>query len=41
MGPQEIAQIMNLPVKRIYQLKAQSIVRLRASMQRRTMRNKK
>jgi RNA polymerase sigma factor FliA len=38
MGPQEIAQIMNLPVKRIYQLKAQSIVRLRASMQRRTMR---
>ena len=41
MGPQEIAQIMNLPVKRIYQLKAQSIVRLRASLQRRTMRNKK
>jgi RNA polymerase sigma factor for flagellar operon FliA len=39
MGPQEIAQIMNLPVKRIYQLKAQSIVRLRASMQRRTMRD--
>jgi RNA polymerase sigma factor (sigma-70 family) len=38
MGPQEIAQIMNLPVKRVYQLKAQSIVRLRASMQRRTMR---
>jgi RNA polymerase sigma factor FliA len=41
MGPQEIAQIMNLPVKRVYQLKAQSILRLRASMQRRTMREKK
>ena len=39
MGPQEIAQIMNLPVKRVYQLKAQSILRLRASMQRRTMRD--
>ena len=39
MGPQEIAQIMNLPVKRVYQLKAQSIVRLRASLQRRTMRD--
>ena len=41
MVPQEIAQIMNLPVKRVYQLKAQSILRLRASMQRRTMREKK
>jgi RNA polymerase sigma factor FliA len=41
MVPQEIAQIMNLPVKRVYQLKAQSILRLRASMQRRTMRDKK
>jgi RNA polymerase sigma factor for flagellar operon FliA len=41
VGPQEIAQIMNLPVKRVYQLKAQSILRLRASMQRRTMREKK
>jgi len=41
MGPQEIAQIMNLPVKRIYQLKAQSIVRLRASLQRRTTRGAK
>jgi RNA polymerase sigma factor for flagellar operon FliA len=41
MGPQEISQIMNLPVKRIYQLKAQSILRLRASMQRRTMRAKR
>jgi RNA polymerase sigma factor FliA len=41
MGPQEIAQIMNLPVKRVYQLKAQSIVRLRASLERRTMRDKK
>jgi RNA polymerase sigma factor FliA len=41
MSPQEIAQIMNLPVKRVYQLKAQSILRLRASMQRRTMRDKK
>jgi RNA polymerase sigma factor for flagellar operon FliA len=41
MGPQEISQIMNLPVKRVYQLKAQSILRLRASMQRRTMRDKK
>jgi RNA polymerase sigma factor for flagellar operon FliA len=41
MGPQEIAQIMNLPVKRVYQLKAQSILRLRASMQRRIMRDKK
>ena len=40
-GPQEIAQIMNLPVKRIYQLKAQSIVRLRASLQRRTTRGAK
>jgi hypothetical protein len=30
---------MNLPVKRVYQLKAQSIVRLRASLQRRTMRD--
>ena len=41
MGPQEIAQIMNLPVKRVYQLKAQSILRLRASMQRRGMRDTK
>jgi RNA polymerase sigma factor for flagellar operon FliA len=41
MGPQEIAQIMNLPVKRIYQLKAQSILRLRASMQRRALIDKK
>lgn len=41
MGPQEIAQIMNLPVKRVYQLKAQSILRLRAAMQRRIMRDKK
>jgi len=41
MGPQEIAQIMNLPVKRVYQLKAQSILRLRASMHRRIMRDKK
>jgi len=41
MGPQEIAQIMDLPVKRVYQLKAQSILRLRASMQRRIMRDKK
>jgi RNA polymerase sigma factor for flagellar operon FliA len=41
MVPQEIAEIMKLPVKRVYQLKAQSILRLRASLQRRTMREKK
>jgi RNA polymerase sigma factor for flagellar operon FliA len=38
MSPQEIAQIMNLPSKRVYQLKAQSILRLRTALNRRLLR---
>lgn len=38
MSPQEIAQIMNLPAKRVYQLKAQAILRLRTALNRRLLR---
>lgn len=41
MAPEEIAEIMKLPVKRIYQLKSQSILRLRSSLQRRLLRKPK
>ena len=41
MSPQEIAEIMKLPVKRVYQLKAQSILRLKTSLQRRLLRRPK
>jgi RNA polymerase sigma factor for flagellar operon FliA len=37
-SPQEIGRIMNLPAKRVYQLKAQSILRLRTALNRRVMR---
>jgi RNA polymerase sigma factor for flagellar operon FliA len=36
--PQEIGGIMNLPAKRVYQLKAQSILRLRTALNRRLLR---
>jgi RNA polymerase sigma factor for flagellar operon FliA len=38
MAPQEIAQIMSLPAKRVYQIKAQAIIRLRNTLGRRLMR---
>jgi RNA polymerase sigma factor for flagellar operon FliA len=38
MAPQEIAQIMALPVKRVYQLKSQAVLRLRAAVGRKLMR---
>jgi len=41
MSPQEIARITNLPVKRIYQVKAQAILRLRTSLHRRILRKPK
>lgn len=41
MSPQEIGQIMNLPAKRVYQLKAQAILRLRTALNRRLMRRQK
>jgi RNA polymerase sigma factor FliA len=41
MSPQEIAQIMKLPIKRVYQLKSQSILRLKTSLQRRLLRRPK
>jgi RNA polymerase sigma factor FliA len=41
MAPQEIATITNLPVKRVYQLKAQAILRLRADLGRRLVRRTK
>jgi RNA polymerase sigma factor for flagellar operon FliA len=37
MAPQEIAQIMGLPAKRVYQLKSQAILRLRSAVGRRLM----
>jgi len=41
MTPQEMATITSLPVKRIYQLKAQAILRLRADLGRRLLRRTK
>ncbi len=41
MTPQEITTITNLPVKRVYQLKAQAILRLRADLGRRLVRRSK
>jgi RNA polymerase sigma factor for flagellar operon FliA len=38
MTPQEITTITKLPVKRVYQLKAQAILRLRADLGRRMLR---
>jgi len=38
MTPQEITAITKLPVKRVYQLKAQAILRLRADLGRRVLR---
>ncbi|MEP7355206.1 MAG: FliA/WhiG family RNA polymerase sigma factor [Acidobacteriota bacterium] len=41
MSPQEIARIMKLPVKRVYQVKAQSILRLRTALDRKLLRKVK
>jgi len=38
LTPQEITTVTNLPVKRVYQLKAQAILRLRADLGRRLVR---
>lgn len=38
LSPQEIAQVMKLPIKRVYQLKAQAILRLRVALNRRLLR---
>jgi RNA polymerase sigma factor for flagellar operon FliA len=41
LTPQEIAQVINYPIKRVYQLKAQGILRLRSSLGRRLLRRQK
>jgi RNA polymerase sigma factor FliA len=38
LAPQEIATVTKLPIKRVYQLKAQAILRLRADLGRRLLR---
>jgi RNA polymerase sigma factor for flagellar operon FliA len=40
LSPQEIARIMKIPAKRVYQLKAQAILRLRATLNRRVLRRR-
>ena len=38
LSPQEMSEVMKLPPKRVYQLKAQAILRLRAALNRRLLR---
>ena len=38
LSPQEIARVMKVPAKRVYQLKAQAILRLRVALNRRLLR---
>lgn len=40
LSPQEIARVMSLPARRVYQLKAQAILRLRTALNRRLLRRK-